>query len=196
MKKKATARVMQAKKTKNKIFQSAIKLIEKRGFDNTTIEDISKLAGVSVGAFYHHYKSKREIFLELYKEIDSYYENEVAPQATSPDVSDNLLLFLRHYARYNVLRGYDNVKLLFQGQDKLLLDRERYMYVLLRQILTDGLDRRQFAAGYDAAYIEDYLLVMTRGVVYDWLLKEGAFDLEEKLAEYFGLFFQIFRAKP
>lgn len=36
----------------------------KKGYDNITIEEISKKAGGSVGAFYHYFRSKNDIFLK------------------------------------------------------------------------------------------------------------------------------------
>ena len=60
-----TKRQLQAISTKKKIYNSAMELMDKRGFENTTIEDISKKADVSVGASYHFYKSKDDIFFEL-----------------------------------------------------------------------------------------------------------------------------------
>ena len=82
---KRTSRQLQAQKTKRKIYNAAVELFNKHGFDNTTIEDISRKAGVSVGAFYHYYPSKTDIYSELYKKIDEYYENTVEEQLKSDD---------------------------------------------------------------------------------------------------------------
>ena len=55
-----TKRQEQARETKNRIYNSAIELMEKEGFDNITIADIREKAGVSVGAFYHYFASKND----------------------------------------------------------------------------------------------------------------------------------------
>jgi AcrR family transcriptional regulator len=55
--KRITSRQAQAIKTRNKILKTTIDLMQKKGFDNITIETISKKAGVSVGSFYYYFKS-------------------------------------------------------------------------------------------------------------------------------------------
>ncbi len=45
--------------------QAAVKLFAGRGFDGTSIRAIARAAGVSIGAIYHHYRSKEEVFLAI-----------------------------------------------------------------------------------------------------------------------------------
>lgn len=54
-----------SEETRAKIIESAIKLFSTRGFNAASVEDICKEAGISKGAFYHHFKSKQELFLAL-----------------------------------------------------------------------------------------------------------------------------------
>ena len=42
-----------AERTKAKLTASARKLISERGFDNVSVEEITKDAGVAKGTFYH-----------------------------------------------------------------------------------------------------------------------------------------------
>ena len=45
--------------------ESAIKLFSNRGYNKASVDDICEEAGISKGAFYHHFKSKQELFLAL-----------------------------------------------------------------------------------------------------------------------------------
>lgn len=49
-------------KTKRAIFESAIKVFSKSGYDGATVDDIAANAGVAKGTLYYHFKSKEEIF--------------------------------------------------------------------------------------------------------------------------------------
>src|SRR5512146_3299116 len=51
--KSGNSRQEKAHETKNRIYTAAIELMDRKGFENVTVADISKKAGVSVGAFYH-----------------------------------------------------------------------------------------------------------------------------------------------
>jgi AcrR family transcriptional regulator len=54
-----------SEETRTKILESAIKLFSIQGYNKASVDDICKEAGISKGAFYHHFKSKQELFLAL-----------------------------------------------------------------------------------------------------------------------------------
>jgi len=54
-----------SEETRARILESAIKLFSKRGYNKASVDDICTDAGISKGAFYHHFKSKQELFLAL-----------------------------------------------------------------------------------------------------------------------------------
>src|SRR5512134_1174383 len=54
-----------SEETQSKIFDSAIKLFSARGFNAASVDDICKEAGISKGAFYHHFESKQALFIAL-----------------------------------------------------------------------------------------------------------------------------------
>ena len=54
-----------SEETRAKIIESAIKLFSTRGFNIASVDDICKEAGISKGAFYHHFESKQALFLSL-----------------------------------------------------------------------------------------------------------------------------------
>jgi AcrR family transcriptional regulator len=51
--------------TRSHILDVAGELFAERGYDATSLADICERAGVTKGAFYHHFESKQAVFLEL-----------------------------------------------------------------------------------------------------------------------------------
>ena len=51
--------------TRKRILDAAQSLFSQSGYDATGVAEICRAAGVSKGAFYHHFPSKQAIFLEL-----------------------------------------------------------------------------------------------------------------------------------
>lgn len=51
--------------TRTKLMVSAVKLFSTRGFRAASVGDICAQAGMSKGAFYHHFRSKQALFLAL-----------------------------------------------------------------------------------------------------------------------------------
>ncbi len=56
------------KKTKRKIFETSMKLFSQKGYDATSIEEITAITGVAKGTLYYHFSSKEEIFNFLVEE--------------------------------------------------------------------------------------------------------------------------------
>ena len=54
-----------SEETRAKILASAARLFSTHGFNAASVDDICKEAGVSKGAFYHHFESKQALFLAL-----------------------------------------------------------------------------------------------------------------------------------
>ncbi|WP_027419145.1 TetR/AcrR family transcriptional regulator [Crocinitomix catalasitica] len=58
---------LKSQQTKQLIINEAFNLFYENGFKTTSIEKIMKATQLSKGAFYHHYKNKKEIGLEVIK---------------------------------------------------------------------------------------------------------------------------------
>ena len=54
-----------SEETQARIVEAAITLFSNRGFSAASVDDICAEAGVSKGAFYHHFESKQALFLAL-----------------------------------------------------------------------------------------------------------------------------------
>lgn len=55
-------------KTKRKIFETSMKLFAEKGYDATSVEEITSKVGVAKGTLYYHFNSKEEIFNFLVEE--------------------------------------------------------------------------------------------------------------------------------
>ncbi len=51
--------------TRGKIIKSAQDLFSRSGYESASVSEICRLAGISKGAFYHHFPSKQSVFMEL-----------------------------------------------------------------------------------------------------------------------------------
>ena len=64
-------------KTKRKIFETSMKLFAEKGYENTSIEEITATVGVAKGTLYYHFSSKEEIFNFLIEEGIKLLQNSV-----------------------------------------------------------------------------------------------------------------------
>ncbi|MHB0876828.1 MAG: TetR/AcrR family transcriptional regulator [Anaerolineae bacterium] len=74
--------------TRNRILNAAQECFARDGYDVAAIVDICQAAGVSKGAFYHHFASKQALFLELLQRwltgLDAQLRAALAEQPTVP----------------------------------------------------------------------------------------------------------------
>ncbi|WP_110972414.1 TetR/AcrR family transcriptional regulator [Pseudomonas huaxiensis] len=64
-------RELQKEMRRQAIADAAIELFQRQGFQNTTIEQIARHAGVSAPTVFKYFNSKQEIILEMLKEADN-----------------------------------------------------------------------------------------------------------------------------
>lgn len=190
-----TRRKVQADATRRNIYEISISLMEKKGFADTTIGEISRKAGVSVGTFYNYFSSKEEIFFDIYKKADEYFERTVARSLKDSGVgaADQIVLFFRYYAKYNKKRGFRNINQLYNTRNKFFIIKGRYMQELLKRIIDAGQSSGELSADMNAEEITEYLFIASRGVVYDWCIHEGLYDLETRIEEYMAKMTGIFK---
>ena len=61
---------------RQRVYDAAVKLIAERGYEATTLRDVAKEAGVSVGLLYRYFPSKRAVILALHDELSADYARQ------------------------------------------------------------------------------------------------------------------------
>ena len=89
--KELTNRQKQAKATKKKITGVVLEMCRKRDISDITISEICEAAGVSVGTFYHYFKTKEEILTVSYKDFDNLLEEALENRETTDDIIAEIL---------------------------------------------------------------------------------------------------------
>jgi AcrR family transcriptional regulator len=64
--------------TRERLYATALRLIAARGYEATTLRDIAKDAGVSVGLLYRYFPSKQAVVIALYDELSTGYARRAA----------------------------------------------------------------------------------------------------------------------
>jgi AcrR family transcriptional regulator len=63
---------------KQRLYEIAVKRMARHGYDMTTLRDVAKDAGVSVGLLYRYFPSKRAVIFALYDELSADYVTATA----------------------------------------------------------------------------------------------------------------------
>ena len=174
----------QAEETRERIYISAIELMEQKGFGNFTIEDISKKAGVSVGAFYHYFDSKNDILADIFYRADDYFSTHVVNSLNKKSIPEQIIEYFDHYAKFNVDCGVETTQQLFNPKIKFFIEEGRPMLKMLEDLIRKGQENNEIRGDTDVKELVRYLLVMARGAVFEWSLHDGNYDLQARMHKY------------
>ena len=180
-----------AEATKQLIFESALTLFKKKGFDQVSIKEITDFAGTAKGSFYNYFSTKSDISVEEFWAIDAYYrsiEEEVLKQSSD---ADRLLRFTELQLTYvRDVIGCETLKVLYanqvlkEGSDKVITDQSRFWYTFIRSIIEEGQRKGLFKREKSSAQYADFFNRAIRGLFLDWNISSASFDLVEAGLEY------------
>jgi TetR/AcrR family fatty acid metabolism transcriptional regulator len=185
-KKKITRRQEKAIETRNRIYRAAIELMDRKGFEKITIADISKKAAVSVGAFYHYFKSKNDILAEIFYKADEYFSSEVLPvlKVDTKSVPNKLIEYFDYYAKFNISSGVEMTQQLFNPKIKFFIKKGRPMLTILQDLISEGQEKQEIRTDATPEELARFLLILARGIVFEWSLYEGRYDLRATMRKY------------
>ena len=110
MEKKQT-RKEQALQTRSNILTVCTGLLREHTFDELSISMICREADISVGAFYHHFKTKSDIIVELYRDVDDVFVNDILPVCRQLPPLEAILPYLCGQCSYAETMGIDSIKM-------------------------------------------------------------------------------------
>ena len=132
-------------KTKRKIFETSMDLFAKKGYDATSIEEITSVVGVAKGTLYYHFSSKEEIFNFLVEEGMKLLKNSIEIKTSKLD---------------NTL---DKIKAINLLQIKVIVKYENLISIVLSQIWGNE-QRNNTCKKYAFEYIKTIERILKEGI--------------------------------
>ena len=132
-------------KTKRKIFETSMKLFAEKGYDATSIEEITATVGVAKGTLYYHFSSKEEIFKFLVEEGVKLLTNSILIK------TDKLT------------NSIDKIKAIVLIEIKILVKYESFMTIILSEIWGTG-SRSKMCRDYVFKYIQLIQEIVEEGI--------------------------------
>lgn len=132
-------------KTKRKIFETSMKLFAEKGYDATSIEEITSVVGVAKGTLYYHFSSKEEIFEFLVEEGVKLLKNSIEIKTEGLDNS------------------LDKIRAIVLIEIKVLVKYENFMTMVLSEIWGTSA-RAKICQKYMFEYIEMVQEIVEQGI--------------------------------
>lgn len=169
-----------ANKTKIAIDKSVSELITIRGIDNLMVKEVCERANIARTTYYYYYKDINEAILEMFHYVDDYFENFVYPEIINLDLIDALIIFSKRYFEMSLDYGIDYSKQIFLAQirysDPKVFSSDRGFYKIPIEIFKKQESNKKISEK-DPVYLANSFITVIRGIVFDWQIKGGNFDL-------------------
>jgi len=182
---------------RRQIVAAARKLIVKHGSEHVTVRRIAKEIGVSEGAIYRHFKSKREILSLLVDEIEGILMEDVEDYYTEK-TDLNALDILEHIIKSHVSSVEQRSGISFQVIAEIIslgdkrLNKKMYDVIdeytgRIKGILADGIRAGVIKHDIDLEATATLFFGTIQGLVNLWALSNYRFNLEQKYAPIFDI---------
>jgi AcrR family transcriptional regulator len=180
------------------IVNAARKIIVKYGSEHVTVRRIAKEIGITEGAVYRHFKSKREILLLLAGDIEETLINDIDKNFNDGDWSHEYLekIILEHISAIEQRRGvtFQVIAEIISLGDKKL-NSKVYGVICnyierIKKILAEGVSKGQLRSDVDIDAAAKLYFGMTQGLVNVWALSQYSFNLEKEYKPVWNTFIQ------
>ena len=191
---------VRSERTQKALYDAASTLMHDYGYDYLTVQNICKLAGVTTGAFYHHFHSKDDILcLFLNKGYEAFIENRNVCLPEDPLARPTELCVL--YAAHNESNGVEFVSNYYSTKNKSLntiglSPEDMYVssnYRARYDSLMAAREAGQIPADTDCVSLNEDICSLTKGIIFDWCLSNGGFDLTSRIRRMVDRFMSTYR---
>ena len=152
-------------RTKRKIFETSMKLFAEKGYDATSIEEITAEVGVAKGTLYYHFSSKEEIFNFLIEEGMNLLKNSIKIKIDKQE------------------KYIDKLRAIVLIQIKIIAKYENFMTIVLSELWGNSTRSKTCKK-----YVDEYLQIV-KAIVQEGINKEEIkpYNVDILTSEIFGL---------
>lgn len=180
-----TLRQLQGKKTKEKIYSTAITLFNQLGYRNVTVDLICQTSQIAKGTFYVHFKTKEDIIKLLYKEKIQTYLNEkmdeYAAEHSASGSLDALYFYCISSLQFSKENDIELTSLSYITHLNSVLETKSNWYShdleYIKTLVGHCKQAQEIKDEFTVDYITSSIIKMINGAVIDWCLSNGDYDI-------------------
>lgn len=187
---------------RKRIINSAIKIFGEKGFQNATISEIAKDAGIGDATIYEYFKSKEDILLEIPVEITK----ELIPQINDHMMGikgalNKLRKFIWWWLNYIEKHpGYGAIVMLELKTNKNYVSTAAYQaarnfYQIVLDIIKEGQEEGSIKKDLNIYLARSICVGAIEHIIIRWLLKERKYSLIQYADELSDILIDAFKTE-
>ncbi len=187
---------------RKQIINTLRKLVIQYGSENVTVRRIAKEIGISEGAIYRHFKSKREILAFLVDYIEDTLIGDIeksTPRDNTTELLENILK--NHLSSIEQKKGVSFLviaEIMSLGDKRLnkkIYDVLNKYINHIKEILSKGLKTGEIRKDINPEMGAIIFFSMIQGLVTIWFLGDYNFSLEQKYGSLWNFFRESIRSR-
>ena len=170
--------------TKAKLLAAGVRLVVEKGFNNISVEDITKTAGVAKGSFYTYFKRKEDLIQEINRSATEQLLEGIA--SANVGIEDKLQMFV---VRFVTSVQENDIQICRQWLCNLInapeivdtKDKEKLEHDIkeLRSLLKEEIYAGHLKKKTPIALIANLIMCQIYGMLACWCMSEGSFVPKE-----------------
>ena len=179
-----------SKETKERIFQAAKHILQKKGYEELSIKNICEEAGVSNGSFYHHFKTKDDLLSYYIEEQPSIDPGLLEMPVNREEAKQTIIQVYLHYAKYckdlgvEFMSGYYNPR--NQALNAVIRTERPYPIVTVQTYVEKAVAAGIIHLNIEIPAFTTDIRMSVIGNVFEWCLRNGETDFEGNMRRSLG----------
>ncbi len=170
---------------REEILGAAVRLFTRRGYNNTSMDEIAEAVGLTKGGLYHYVEKKEDLLTDIHDEFLNAFFARVSAAIDGPaSPLDKLESWVRAHA--TIMRDYQShIKVFFTEVDHLsektftdMLKKRGTAQRMLKDIVAAGIDNGEIRGDLNPQIVCFLLLGMINWL-YIWYRPKGDLSMEE-----------------
>ena len=195
------AKIVDKKKKRSEIRDAALEIFARKGFENTTVQEIADKANISKGTIYLYFKTKEDILDAASQEILQQLEEDILGAAEGlTDPFDKLSALISE--ALNITPEFEQIftvhmeirlfHLRNKAYEKVIRHLKRTLAkfrTIVSEIIEQGRNQGVFRIDVDAEALAICLLGIVDGIVMQYLHDKSDFSIQDVRDEFLKNFF-------
>lgn len=188
---------------KERLILTAIEIINDSGLQGLSTSEIAKREGLTTGAMFKHFKTKKELMLEILNYY-SQYDRDIFESIKIKDLSPEKAIwyFAKAYVEY--YENYPAITAIIQSYDELardsqLVEKIKYIFDIRNEFLMKLIDKAIMAgdlvSDIDSKALANIIIGSFRNLCLKWRLHNFSFSLKEEMLKTLEMILKAFSPK-
>jgi len=169
-----------SKETKERIYNALKKILGTQGYEQLSLKNICREAGVSNGSFYHHFKSKDDL-LSYYIEEQPKIDPDVLEVPVNIEGAKETIVYVYlNYVKYCNELGVEFLSSYYDTKNQALNPETRterpYPIITVQNYIERAIEAKVLKLNVKIEEFTTDIRMIVIGNVFEWCLRKGTVD--------------------